>query len=114
MRAETASASGMASRVTIGVERSLVTFAWRPPSTGAPQSYRLDVGTAPGLANLATVAINGQATSLPLTAPPGRFWARLHAISDSSASLPTPELYVAATATDVFKCNLYVSPPQTF
>lgn len=95
---------------TVGVEQSLLTFAWRPPSSGAPQSYRLDVGSAPGLSNLASVPISGQATSFQVNAPLSRYWTRLYAVNGSTASSPTPDLLVMASPADVYQCG--VVPPS--
>ncbi|MFN7978345.1 MAG: PQQ-binding-like beta-propeller repeat protein [Vicinamibacterales bacterium] len=98
---------------TVGVERSRVTFAWTAPSTGAPEGYVLDVGSAPGLANLASLPIAGASTSLQVTAPPGRYWARLRASQGGALSLPTPELYVAAAVADVALCGGSPYSPDT-
>lgn len=97
---------------TVSVERSLLTFGWRPPSTGAPQAYRLDVGSAPGLANVASLTLDGQATSFQVATPPARFWARLLAVRDGRPSLPTPDIVIAAAPGDVFLCSGVVPPPE--
>lgn len=98
---------------TVSVERSLLHFAWRPPSTGAPQGYLLEVGSAPGLANLATLPLAGSSTGFQITAPAGRFWARLRAAQAGALSTPAPELFIAAATEDVAVCGSSPYAPDT-
>ena len=98
---------------TVSVERSLLRFAWRAPSTGMTAGYLLEVGSAPGLANLATLPIAGTSTAFQVTAPPGRFWARLRAAQGGALSSPTPELFIAATTADTGLCGQSAYAPDT-
>lgn len=98
---------------TVGVERSRLSFAWKAPSTGASQAYVLEVGSAPGLANLASLPLAGATTSLQLTAPAGRFWARLRAAQGGALSTPTPEMFIAAAPDDVAICGGSPYAPDT-
>jgi hypothetical protein len=73
------------------VSGSTVTFSWTPPAaTGnnAATSYVIEAGSAPGLANLATLPVTGTSRSVP-GVPPGTYFVRIRArnsAGDSSAS----------------------------
>jgi len=60
-----------------------IQLSWSPGSavggTGAPTSYVVRAGTAPGLANLADVDTGSLATSLAASAPNGTYFVRVHA-----------------------------------
>jgi len=98
---------------TVSVERSRLRFAWRAPSTGTTTGYLLEVGSAPGLANLATLPIAGTSTAFQVTGPAGRFWARLRAAQGGVLSTPTPELFIAAAPNDVAICGGSPYAPDT-
>ena len=66
----------------------LVTFAWQPPSTGAPVRYELEAGTAEGRRDIGAIGIAGAATTLTVNAPIGRFWTRLVAVTERRALGP--------------------------
>jgi hypothetical protein len=86
------------SAVTAG---ATTTFAWRPPSTGAPPIYQLEVGTMQGRRDVGTVAIGGTATSVTLPVPATASWARLVAVNDQGRSAPSRDVFLPLT------------PPQT-
>lgn len=57
-----------------------VTFTWGAPSIGtAPFTYRLEAGTAPGLRNLADVALGTSSLVVP-GVPPGIYYVRVRAV----------------------------------
>jgi hypothetical protein len=85
----------------------LVTFAWQPPSTGAPTRYELEAGAAEGRRDLA-IAIAGAAATLTVNAPIGRFWTRLVAVNDSGRSAVSNEAFIDNTPRN--SCS--TSPPQ--
>jgi hypothetical protein len=70
---------------------SVVTFAWIAPfDGGAPTSYLVEAGLAPG-----TTALTLPATGLGLTvpgAPPGRFFVRVRAVNAFGAGPPSDEV----------------------
>ena len=62
-------------------------FAWQPPLTGVPTSYVVQVGSAPGAANLANVDTNSAALTLSATTvPAGAYFVRIYARSNSCAA----------------------------
>ncbi len=72
----------------------VATFTWQPPlgATG----YRMQVGSAPGVANLANVAI-GAATVLPVSlagVPAGTYYMRVTADSACGVGAPSNEVVV--------------------
>jgi hypothetical protein len=58
------------------VDGSVVTLSWSLPRS-APTSFVIEAGSAPGLANLALIAMPGTARSFTVAAPPGRYFVRL-------------------------------------
>ena len=86
-----------ASAVTEG---TVLTFQWRPPSTGAPAAYVLEAGTAEGRSDVARLPLGGSATSFTIDAPPGRYWGRVRAVNGAGASVPSGELMIDVDATD--------------
>jgi predicted phage tail protein len=80
--------------LTAGVLGTLVTFNWSPPSGGgAVSQYVLEAGSAPGLANLATVAL-GNRTSFSVNAPAGVYYVRLRATNYAGTSVASNEVVV--------------------
>ena len=62
------------------VAGATVTFNWAAPSTGTgPFQYRLEAGTAPGLANLGNLTVAGTSLSAP-GVPPGIYYVRVRAV----------------------------------
>jgi hypothetical protein len=85
-----------------------ITFAWQPPSTGAPTRYELEAGTAEGRRDIGAIGIAGGATTLTVNAPIGRFWTRLVAVTDAGRSAPGNEAFIDNTP----RHNCSTSPPQ--
>ncbi len=71
-----------------------VTFAWNPPSTGAPPQYDLEAGTARGQRDIGALAVAGGATSVTLTLPAGTYWTRIVAVNEAGRSAPSAEAVV--------------------
>jgi hypothetical protein len=86
----------------------LVTFAWQPPSTGAPTRYALEAGTGEGQRDIGAIGIAGAATTLTVSAPIGRFWTRLVAVTDSGRPAVSNEAFIDNTPR--YTCS--TSPPQ--
>jgi hypothetical protein len=60
----------------VGSTGSTATMSWAPPTTGGtPTSYLLEAGTAPGLANLASLPVGG--LSFAATVPSGTYYLRV-------------------------------------
>jgi hypothetical protein len=70
-----------------------VRLTWLPPLAGAPTGYHLEVGSAPGLANLAAFAF-GNTLTFTAAAPNGTYFLRVRASSPAGVSLPSDELVV--------------------
>lgn len=74
-----------------GVLGQVVTFTWGlvPGATG----YQLAAGSAAGLSDLATAPVSGP--GLAVTAPPGVYYTRVHALSPCGASPSSSEAVVS-------------------
>ena len=73
----------------------IITFAWTVPQEGgAPTSYTLRAGSAPGLSNLASLNIVGPTTTFQAEAPPGTYYLRLVARNQYGLSAASDELRV--------------------
>lgn len=71
-----------------------VALSWQAPNTGgAPASYRLAVGSAPGASNLGSVALS-LARSFTAAAPAGRYYARVVATNGCGTSAPSNEVAI--------------------
>jgi hypothetical protein len=70
------------------------TFAWQPPSTGAPLQYELQVGSREGSRDLAAIALPGAATSWSVNAPVSTYWTRLVAVNAAGPSAPSNEAFL--------------------
>jgi hypothetical protein len=68
----------------------LINFEWDAPTHGAaPLGYRLEAGTAPGLADIATVGL-GPGRVFTVAAPPGTYYLQLRAVGACGTSAPGP------------------------
>jgi hypothetical protein len=73
------------------VSGSTVTITWSAPASGgAPSSYQLRAGTAPGLTNITTMAVNGTALVVP-GVPNGAYYVRVVAANAAGVSTPTAD-----------------------
>ncbi len=78
----------------VTVSAGIATLTWDPPVTGGPVSfYRLEAGSAPGLANLAVTTTGATAFVAPPVVP-GVYHVRVRAGSVSGLSAPTPDVVV--------------------
>jgi hypothetical protein len=79
------------------VAGATTTFAWRPPTTGAPPIYQLEVGTTQGGRDIGTASIGGAATSVTLAVPATASWARLVAVNAQGRSAPSRDVFLPLT-----------------
>jgi hypothetical protein len=93
---------------TVVTEGTILTFQWRPPSTGGHTGYVLEAGTSEGLGNVAGLPLSPGAASFTIEAPPGRYWGRLRAVNGAGASAPSSELVIDVDATP---SPCYETPP---
>ena len=71
-----------------------VNLLWFAPPTGPrPTGYVIEAGSAPGLADLASLQV-GPVTSFSTTAPPGIYYVRVRAVNARGASQPSNEIIV--------------------
>ncbi len=64
------------------LQGSRLTLRWSPSESGAlPTAYRLDVGTAPGAANLASLPL-GRTPEFVADAPPGQYFVRVSPVAN--------------------------------
>jgi hypothetical protein len=86
-----------------------VNFTWHAPTTGgAPAGYRLEAGSASGLANLAVLML-GNITSFSTAAPTGVYFVRVRAYNSAGYSDPSNEVVVLpsqGTCTGDFSATL--------
>ena len=76
-----------------------VALRWNPPNTGGvPTGYRVEVGSASGLTNLASYNV-GNVTSFVATAPTGVFFVRIVATNGWGAGPASNEVVVVSTPT---------------
>jgi hypothetical protein len=74
----------------------LLIISWDPPVGSTPTLYRLDVGTAPGATDVASLPLSGTEVSVPLSAiPPGvTFHVRVRGMAGAAAGPPSNEIVV--------------------
>jgi hypothetical protein len=76
---------------SFGMTGNHVTLAWTPPATASdPVSYIVDVGSAPGFANILVAPI-GSMTAVGTPAPPGTYYVRVRAQNACGTSPPSNE-----------------------
>lgn len=74
----------------------IVTLTWNAPVTGSTVTgYRLEAGSAAGLANLAAMTLAAGPTTFATSGvPPGRYYVRVRALSTGVAGAPSNEVVV--------------------
>lgn len=77
-----------------GVTQSVVTLTWDAPVGDPPTGYDIDVGSAPGLTNLAIFQL-GNTRSMTAGAPTGTYYVRVRARNAAGSSGPSNEIAVA-------------------
>jgi hypothetical protein len=76
---------------------------WEPPTIGgAPTGFRLEIGTGPGLANVATIPTTDRSFFYQGALPPAFFYARVRAVNAAGVGPASPEI---AFATGVPGCQ---------
>jgi len=86
-----------------------VTFTWTaPPSGGVANHYVLQAGSAPGLGNLASLALGNQ-TGFSITAPAGVYYVRLSATNYVGTSVASNEVVVRVG----YACSAPPAAPST-
>lgn len=74
------------------VAGQVVTLRWSAPGGCEPESYVIEAGSAPGLANLASLVVGG--VGLTVAAPPGRYHVRVRARNSHGSGAPSNEILV--------------------
>jgi hypothetical protein len=93
--------------ITNSVMLDTVTLSWTPSAAGGPaQSYILEAGSAPGLANITTLTLNNANTSTVVGAvQQGTYYVRVRARNALGTSLPSPD-----TVVNVGPCQAPAAP----
>ena len=74
-------------------------ITWTAPLTGNPvTSYTLEVGTAPGLANLVTVPLGPGLAFSAAGVPDGVFWIRMRGLNGAGIGAPSSDVGFAVTS----------------
>ena len=83
--------------LTNSVSLDTVTLSWTPSVGGGPaQSYILEAGSSPGLANITTIVLNSPNTSTVVGAvPAGVYYVRVRARNALGTSGPSPDTVVS-------------------
>jgi Matrixin len=90
------SAPSAPTAITHSVALDTVSLSWTPATTGGPaDSYVLEAGSGPGLANIATFVLNSPNTSTVVNAvPSGVYYVRVRARNVLGTSGPSPDTVV--------------------
>jgi plastocyanin len=107
--------------LVVSVSGTTVTLSWTA-AAGAPTSYQVEVGTAPGASNISAGATGSTVTTASATLPAATYFIRVRALnacgtSDASNEVtavttspaPTPAV-ITITSSGVSPKNLTVSP----
>jgi hypothetical protein len=88
-----AAVPGAPSNLVASSSGTSITLSWKAPTSGgAPTSYSLEVGSAPGLADLAKASTGGLATTLTApAAPAGTYYVRIRAQNSAGTSAASNE-----------------------
>jgi hypothetical protein len=74
----------------------MVTLAWSLGGTNdGPSSFVIDVGSGPGLTDLAMLGIDGLLRGLSVAAPSGTYYVRLRSVNGCGTSGPSNEIVVS-------------------
>ncbi len=80
--------------LSIGATGTQLTLTWTPATTGStPESYSVQVGTAPGATTFPVQTTTGTSLSIPFTAG-GTYFARVRAVNTYGTSTASPEASV--------------------
>jgi len=98
VRVESQGAAATRAAAWIGaaaVTGSTFTIAWDAPDSGAPTTYIIEAGSAPGITDFASFETGGVATAYLATAvAPGTYYLRVRAASPGGISPPSNEIAV--------------------
>lgn len=85
--------------LTGSVSNETVMFTWSQPPGETVLSYQIEAGSAPGLANLASISTGTTATSYAVSGvPAGQYYVRVRAVNASGASGTSNEIVVIVGA----------------
>jgi hypothetical protein len=80
------------------VSGSSVTLNWFAPVFGAPTSYVIEAGSAPGLSNLAVVNTGTPALTISFSGvPAGTYYVRIRAVNAQGAGVVSNERVIAVS-----------------
>ena len=79
------------SGLTSSVAGSTISLGWSA-SSGSPQSYVLEAGSSPGLADLARLDLGQPATAFTANAASGTYYVRVRATNACGTSNPSNEI----------------------
>jgi large repetitive protein len=86
---------GAPTNLTSTVSGAAVTLAWSPPTAGgAPSSYTVQAGSAPGLSNLATVAVGATPSFSTSPVPSGTYFVRVISTNAAGSSAASNEVTI--------------------
>jgi hypothetical protein len=104
---------GAPTNLTSTVSGTSVTLAWLAPTGGAlPTTYVIEVGSAPGLADLGSGPTGSLATTFTSgSVAPGTYYVRIRAQNSAGSSAPSND--AAVTITGTAARNLLTSPFST-
>jgi hypothetical protein len=87
--------------LTGSLQQGVATLAWSPPPPADglnPESYVIEAGSAPGLSDLASLAVGNVLGFQAVSVPPGVYYVRVRAMNRRGLSDPSPEIVLPAAA----------------
>ena len=88
---------GPPASLTVSANDTNVLLQWTPPASGVVQGYLVAAGSAPGLANLASIAVPATPTAFSAAAPYGQYYVRVHATNVCGVGAPSSEMLLSVT-----------------
>jgi predicted phage tail protein len=86
---------GAPTNLTSSVSGATVTLAWSPPTTGGPPTnYTVQAGSAPGLSNLATLAVGATPSFSTSGVPFGTYFVRVISTNAAGSSAASNEVTI--------------------
>ena len=93
-RQSSAAPVGAPSNLAASVADASVSLTWDPPLVGSPTGYRIEIGSAAGLADIGSVTTGTTTRFTAAGVTGGEYWARVRAIDGHGASDPSNEVVV--------------------